>query len=132
MPRIDVPELAWVDAVPEFDPEDCTVVPFPVYARVVDHPDGVIAVDTGIHVADVTANASAGWTLPNDDGGNALLGDPQWSLPPIAPTAAHLPLNTGGASGFDAMLGGGYVPSFNPQHEFHGQKGFSGRRPRTW
>jgi N-acyl homoserine lactone hydrolase len=48
MPRIDVLELATVDAVPEFHPEHEGFVPFPVHAFAVHHPDGVIVVDTGI------------------------------------------------------------------------------------
>jgi N-acyl homoserine lactone hydrolase len=48
MPRIDVMELAHVDAVPEFHPEHHNFVPFPVYAFLVHHPDGPIVVDTGI------------------------------------------------------------------------------------
>ena len=48
MPRIDVLELARVDAVPEFHPEYHGFVPFPVHAFLIHHPDGAIVVDTGI------------------------------------------------------------------------------------
>jgi N-acyl homoserine lactone hydrolase len=48
MPRIDVLELARVEAVPEFHPEYHRFVPFPVNAFLIHHPDGVIVVDTGI------------------------------------------------------------------------------------
>ncbi len=48
VPRIDVLELAHVDAVPEFHPEYGTFSPFPVHAFVIHHPDGPLLVDTGI------------------------------------------------------------------------------------
>ena len=48
MPRIDVLRLALVTAVPEFHPEHHSLIPFPVHAFLVHHPDGPILVDTGI------------------------------------------------------------------------------------
>lgn len=48
MPRIDVLQLARVNAVPQFHPEYDTFTPFPVHGFVIHHPDGAIVVDTGI------------------------------------------------------------------------------------
>jgi N-acyl homoserine lactone hydrolase len=48
MPRIDVLELSRVTAVPSFHPNHVGFEPFPVYAFVIHHPDGLVLVDTGI------------------------------------------------------------------------------------
>ena len=48
MPRIDVLQLAHVNAVPEFHPEHDRFTAFPVHGFVIHHPDGAIVVDTGI------------------------------------------------------------------------------------
>jgi N-acyl homoserine lactone hydrolase len=48
IPRIDVLQLARVDAVPEFHPDYDTFTPFPVHGFVIHHPDGPIVVDTGV------------------------------------------------------------------------------------
>jgi glyoxylase-like metal-dependent hydrolase (beta-lactamase superfamily II) len=61
LPRIDRLQLATVTAVPEWHPEHGTFEPFPVYAWVVRHPDGVILVDTGIGEGN---GAIDGWYAP--------------------------------------------------------------------
>jgi glyoxylase-like metal-dependent hydrolase (beta-lactamase superfamily II) len=48
LPRIDRLQLATVTAVPEWHPEHRTFEPFPVYAWVIHHPEGLLLVDTGI------------------------------------------------------------------------------------
>jgi N-acyl homoserine lactone hydrolase len=48
MPKIDRLELATVTRVPDWHPEYATFRPFPVYAWIVHHPDGIVLVDTGI------------------------------------------------------------------------------------
>jgi uncharacterized protein (TIGR02145 family) len=63
-------------------------------------------------------NAPVGWALPTDADWDALLTDPTWSLDPYAE------LMPGGASGFDAVLGGTFVASANPQYMLQKITGF--------
>lgn len=50
LPVVERLTLAVVTAVPEWHPEHERFEPFPVYAWVIRHPDGVLLVDTGIGV----------------------------------------------------------------------------------